>query len=116
MIWFPNLIPERNRYVDGTHAFRQKDFKTFCLGFHRLQRGIPDILRFHLGTIQHLVGSTVSCLGMIVFFHIVDFLAISGICGHFQDHSVMGRSAVRNPMAGILINPGVHYNHRLVVF
>jgi hypothetical protein len=53
---------------------------------------------------------------VIVFFHIVDFLAISGICGHFQDHSVMGRSAVRNPMAGILVNPGVHYDHRLVVF
>ena len=116
MIRFPDLIPERNRYVDGTHAFRQKNFKAFSPGFQRLQRGIPDILCLHLGTVKHSVGSTVRCLGVIVFFLIVDFLAISGICGHFQDHSVMGRSAVRNPMAGILVNPGVHYDHRLVVF
>jgi hypothetical protein len=116
MIRFPDLIPERNRDVDGTHAFRQKNLKGFSLGFQRLQRGVPDILGLHLRTIEHLVASAVCCLWMIMLFRIVDFLPVNCFCGHFQDHSVMGRSAVRNAMAGIMVNPGVHYNHRLVVF
>jgi hypothetical protein len=49
-------------------------------------------------------------LGMIMFLRPIDFFS-SRLCGHFQDHSVMGGSAVRNAMAGSMTDLGIHHNH-----
>jgi hypothetical protein len=116
MIRLPDLIPEGNGDVNSPHSFRQKDLKTFIFGFKGLQGCIPDILCFYLGTVEHLVASAIRCLWMIVSFRVVDFLPLTCFGSHFQDHSVMGRSAVRNTVTGILVDSGIHYDHGLVVF
>ena len=110
-----DLIPERNSDINGPYPFRQKNLKSLCLGFKGLQGGIPDILSFYLRAVEHLVRPTICCLGMIVSLGIVDFLPVCSVCGHFQDHSIVRGSAVRNAVAGILVDLGIHHNQRLQV-
>ena len=51
IIRFIDLIPERNRHVNGSYTGRQKNLKCLGLCFKRLQCSIPYILSFNLGTI-----------------------------------------------------------------
>ena len=106
-----DLITKRNSYINCPYSVRQVNLKGFSLGFKRLQGCISDILCLHLGAIEHFVGPAVCCLSMVVSFCFINFLSIICSCGHIQDHSVVGRSAVRNAMACILVYLGVDNHH-----
>ena len=112
---FVDFIDQCGTYFSRSYTFREVDLKGFIGDLIGLQTGVSNILCLNLRPVLHLVVFAVRGLGMIMFLGAIDFFSIR-LGGHFQDHSVMGRSAVRNAMAGILVNPGIHYDHRLVVF
>jgi len=65
-----------------------------------------------MGPVDHLLIQAARCLGMIVSFVLEYLFAVLCLCSHFHDHSVVGRSTIRDAMAGIVRYLRIYDHHR----
>lgn len=94
------IVTEINGDVSRSDTLGKNEFYGFGLRLVGLDAGIANIRNLDLGPVKLLRAFFVGCLRMIMSRLDADFFPLRCLCGHFQDHSVVGRSPVGNPVSG----------------
>jgi hypothetical protein len=94
------IVTEINGDVSRPDALGKNKFYGLGLCLVGLDAGIANIRNLLLRPVKHFRILFVRCLRMIMSRLRADFFSVRCLCGHFQDHSIVGRSPVGNPVSG----------------
>lgn len=104
IIRIDRLIHHFNGYIGRSYPFGKVKLERLFLGLHGLNARVSDIRNLPLRAVLHLGVAAVRCLRVIMSF----LFAFNGLpilvliaCGHYHDHSVMGRSTIGDSMARV---------------
>ena len=109
------LVGQPNRHGDFIGPFGDRDFKGFLFRPERLEAGIAQQPEFLVRSQSHDRAPAVAGLRHIEFRSFKEFLPIGGGSGHLQDHPGAGRSAVRDPVAGLIVDFGFDHGQGLML-
>ena len=106
------IITEINGNVSRSDSLGKNEFEGFSLCLMGLDTGIANIRNLYLRTVKHLRILFVRCLRMIMSRLVAELFSVRCLCGHFQDHSIVGRSSVGNSVPGSRSDLRVHNDLR----
>lgn len=106
------LINHVKGHFRSPDALRKLELEGLILHLIRLEACVTEISDLPLSSIFHFRVTAVRCLRMVMLFDLPDLFTVCCLCGHYQDHSIVGRSAIGNPVTGVGLHLRVHHDLR----